>query len=72
MVVEMHFRIRRHVVQLVRMTCDLAIKRSKAEVVGSVKLLDPALPDVLRQKLTNSEVAELESWLSTNSSYNFT
>ncbi|WP_281662151.1 hypothetical protein [Halomonas sp. Alg239-R46] len=62
----MHFRIRRHVVQLVRMTYDSAIKRGRAEVVGSVKLVDPVLPDALREKLTSAEQLEFEAWLGTH------
>lgn len=62
----MHFRIRRHVVQLVRMTYDSAIKRGRAEVVGSVKLVDPVLPDALREKLTSAEQLEFEAWLATH------
>ncbi|ALM53724.1 hypothetical protein [Halomonas huangheensis] len=62
----MHFRIRRHVVQLVRMTYDPSIKRGKAQVVGSVKLADPMLSDELREKLTADEATEFELWVSTN------
>lgn len=62
----MHFRIRRHVVQLVRMTYDPSIKRGKAQVVGSVKLADPVLDDELLEKLTFDEVAEFELWVATH------
>lgn len=62
----MHFRVRRHVVQLVRMTYDPSIKRGKAEIVGSVKLADPVLPDALRKKLTSSDISEFNTWLSTH------
>lgn len=62
----MHFRTRRHVVQLVRMTYDPAVKRGKAQVIGSVKLADPVLSDELLEKLTVEETAEFELWVSTN------
>lgn len=61
----MHFRTRRHVVQLIRMTYDSTIRRGRAEVVGSVKLADPVLPDVLRTKLTSAELSEFETWVAT-------
>tara|TARA_R100000049_G_C1904666_1_gene53650 strand:+ start:366 stop:695 length:330 start_codon:yes stop_codon:yes gene_type:complete len=48
------------------MTYDSAIKRGRAEVVGSVKLANPVLPDTLRAKLTNVELVEFESWLTTH------
>lgn len=62
----MHFRIRRHVVQLVRMTYDPSIKRGKAQVIGSVKLANPVLSNELLDKLTAEEAAEFELWVSTN------
>lgn len=62
----MHFRTRRHVVQLVRMTYDPAVKRGKAQVIGSVKLTDPVLSNELLEKLTAEETAEFNLWVSTN------
>lgn len=62
----MHFRIRRHVVQLVRMTYDPAIKRGRAEVVGTVKLVNPVLSDLLCDKLTSDEIAEFKAWQDTH------
>tara|TARA_R110002051_G_scaffold94820_1_gene164709 strand:- start:627 stop:956 length:330 start_codon:yes stop_codon:yes gene_type:complete len=48
------------------MTYDPSIKRGKAEIVGSVKLADPVLPDALRKKLTSSDISEFNTWLSTH------
>ena len=61
----MHFRIRKQVVQLVRMNYDASIKRGRAQVVGSVKLSDPVLPDELRDALTPQEIDEFEQWVAT-------
>jgi len=61
----MHFRIRKQVVQLVRMNYDASIKRGRAQVVGSVKLSDPVLPDELREALTPQEIDEFEQWVAT-------
>lgn len=61
----MHFRIRKQVVQLVRMNYDAAVKRGRAEVVGSVKLSDPILPEELRHLLTAQEVDEFDQWVAT-------
>ncbi|WP_027962465.1 hypothetical protein [Halomonas halodenitrificans] len=61
----MHFRVRKQVVQLVRMNYDPAIKRGRAQVVGSVKLANPILPAELRGQLTAQEVAEFDTWVAT-------
>ncbi|GAB2718914.1 hypothetical protein [Halomonas garicola] len=61
----MHFRVRKQVVQLVRMKYDPAIKRGRAQVVGSVKLASPILPAELREQLTAQEVAEFDTWVAT-------
>lgn len=61
----MHFRVRKQVVQLVRMNYDPAIKRGRAQVVGSVKLANPILPAELREQLTAQEVAEFDTWVAT-------
>ena len=61
----MHFRIRKQVVQLVRMNYDATIKRGRAQVVGSVKLSDPILPENLRSELTQQEIDEFEQWMAT-------
>ncbi|AJY51406.1 MULTISPECIES: hypothetical protein [Halomonadaceae] len=62
----MHFRVRRHVVQLIRMTYDPSIKRGRAEVVGSVKLINPVLSDDLRAHLSSNELSEFDVWLTTH------
>lgn len=61
----MHFRVRKQVVQLVRMNYDPTIKRGRAQVVGSVKLANPILPAELREQLTAQEVAEFDTWVAT-------
>lgn len=61
----MHFRVRKQVVQLVRMNYEPAIKRGRAQVVGSVKLANPILPAELREQLTAQEVAEFDTWVAT-------
>ena len=62
----MHFRVRKQVVQLVRMSYDPDIKRGRAQVVGSVPLADPALPDELSEQLTAEEVVEFSTWVATH------
>lgn len=61
----MHFRVRKNVVQLVRMSYDAELGRGRAVVVGSVKLAEPVLPDELTGKLTPDERAEFEGWVAT-------
>ena len=61
----MHFRVRKNVVQLVRMEYRPEIKGGRAVVVGSVKLADPVLTEDLRAALTSDEVAEFQEWLAT-------
>src|SRR5690625_983026 len=62
----MHFRVRKQVVQLVRMSYDPDIKRGRTQVVGSVPLADPVLPDELSEQLTAEEVAEFSTWVATH------
>jgi hypothetical protein len=61
----MHFRVRKHVVQLVRMVYEPDLKRGRAIVVGSVKLAEPVLPPELASQLTPAECAEFDTWLLT-------
>ena len=62
----MHFRVRKQVVQLVRMTYDSAIKRGRAQVVASVPLAQPELSPELRAQLTEEEIAEFDTWVATH------
>ena len=59
----MHFRIRKHIVQLVRTSYDLDKKKPKAKVVGRMPLSEPKLTRELKRKLTEDEVAEVEGWI---------
>jgi hypothetical protein len=59
----MHFRLRKHVVQLVRTSYDPDTKRPKAVVVGRMPLKEPKLSAELRSKLTEPEITEAEEWI---------
>jgi hypothetical protein len=59
----MHFRIRKHIVQLVRTSYDPDGKKPKAKVVGRMPLSEPKLTWDLKRKLTEDEVAEVEGWI---------
>jgi hypothetical protein len=58
-----HFRIRQHVVQLIRTSYDPATKKPKATVLGRMPLRNPALTPELRAALTPAEIKEAEAWL---------
>lgn len=61
----MHFRVRKNVVQLIRMRYEPERKRGKATVVGSVRLGNLTLPPDLLSQLTQEEVSEFERWVAT-------
>jgi len=61
----MHFRVRKNVVQLVRMTYQAELKRGKSQVVGSVRLANLILSDELMEALTEEEVSEFSQWVTT-------
>jgi len=59
----MHFRLRKHVVQLVRTSYDPDTKKPKAVVVGRMPLKEPKLSAELRSQLTENEITEAEEWI---------
>ena len=59
----MHFRLRKHVVQLIRTSYDPDKKKPKTAVVGSMPLNQPKLSPELKSKLTEAEIAETEEWI---------
>ena len=59
----MHFRLRKHVVQLIRTSYDPDRKKPKTAVVGSMPLNQPMLSPELKSKLTEAEIAETEEWI---------
>jgi len=59
----MHFRLRKHIVQLIRTSYDPDEKKPKATVVGRMPLKQPELTPELRSKLTEHEIAEAEEWI---------
>lgn len=61
----MHFRIRKNVIQLIRVSYDQNEKKGKNTVVGTVRLANPELTDEMRRDLTSDEVAAFELWLQT-------
>lgn len=61
----MHFRVRKNVIQLIRVNYDAGKGKGVNTVVGSVKLAEPQLPAELQAALTAAEQAEFSEWLST-------
>lgn len=59
----MHFRLRKHIVQLVRTSYDPERKKPKAEVIGRMPLSRPKLTRELKRKLTEDEIAEAQEWI---------
>jgi hypothetical protein len=53
----MHFRVRKNVIQLIRVTYDAGKKKGVNTVVGSVRLNRPELSAELQLALTPAEVA---------------
>ena len=61
--VVMQFRERAKVIQLIRTVYDPAIKRGRAEVVGSLDKDAPQLDEALRQACSPAELVEVETYL---------
>ncbi len=61
----MHFRLRKNVIQLIRIAYDDAKKKGNNTVIGTVKLSNPVLSDELRLKLTSEEIKAFDVWLNT-------
>jgi len=59
----MHFRLRQHVVQLIRTSYDAVRKKPRTEVVGRMPLSQPMLSPELKSKLTEAEILETEEWI---------
>jgi len=60
---EMHFRVRKNVIQLVRTTYDGSTKKPRAAVVGRMPLDNPALTAELTARLSEAEIAETQTWI---------
>jgi hypothetical protein len=61
----MHFRVRKNVVQLIRVSYDASKKRGVNTVVGAVKLVRPDLSAELQALMSPEEVVEFQNWLTT-------
>ena len=59
----MHFRLRKHIVQLIRTSYDPDEKKPRATVVGRMSLNQPKLSLELKSQLTEAEIAETEGWI---------
>jgi hypothetical protein len=59
----MHFRVRKNVIQFVRVTYSPAKKAGVHELVGKLPLSRPVLSDELRSLLTADELAQFDQWL---------
>jgi hypothetical protein len=58
-----HFRVRKNVIQLVRIVYDESKKKGVTSVVGTVRLEKPELSPELRQALTQEEIASFDTWV---------
>lgn len=59
----MQFRERSKVIQLIRTVYDPAIKRGRAELVGTLDKDCPAIDPALRQACSPAELTEVEAYL---------
>jgi hypothetical protein len=60
-----HFRIRKNIIQLIRITYDDAKKKGINTIVGSVPVITPVLSDSLQASLTAEELLAFEQWVCT-------
>lgn len=61
----MHFRVRKNVIQLLRVTYDPNKKKGFNTLIGTVKLADPVLSDEIVSLMTEQEIADFNLWLTT-------
>lgn len=61
----MHFRLRKNVIQLIRITYDDTKKKGNNAIIGTVKVSNPILSEDLRLKLTSEEMKAFDIWLNT-------
>jgi len=61
----MHFRVRKNVIQLIRIKYNDGKKKGVNTIIGTVKLAKPELSADLRNKLSDDEVGAFEAWIST-------
>lgn len=61
----MHFRVRKNVIQLIRITYDPEKKKGVNSVIGTVRLVKPQLSAELQKSLKPEEIEEFEAWLKT-------
>lgn len=59
----MHFRVRKNVIQLIRVTYSPGKKAGVHEVVGKLPLSKPELTPELRALMDAAEVEQFEQWL---------
>jgi hypothetical protein len=62
----MHFRIRKNVIQLIRVTYDKNKKKGCNTIIGTVALAQPELSDDLRMQMTSQEITDFEMWTCTH------
>ncbi|MDD2725037.1 MAG: hypothetical protein PHH59_13580 [Methylovulum sp.] len=61
----MHFRVRKNVIQLIRITYDETKKKGNNVIIGTVKLSTPELSEDLQKKMTEAEISAFQGWLDT-------
>ncbi|GAB6140410.1 hypothetical protein JCM14076_11390 [Methylosoma difficile] len=59
----MHFRIRKNVIQLIRVTYDKSKKKGSNAIIGTVPLAETTLSEDLQKLLSQDEIAAYESWV---------
>lgn len=61
--IDMHFRLRHNVVQVIRTTYDPSTKKPRTEIVGRLARHEPAVGDDLRRTCSTAEIEEVEAWI---------
>jgi ABC-type uncharacterized transport system ATPase subunit len=61
----MHFRIRKNVIQLIRISYDGSKKKGVNNILGTVALSKPELSEELELKMTDAEKSAFQIWLDT-------
>ena len=59
----MHFRLRNHIVQVIRTTYDPASKKPRTEIVGRLQRSDPTPGPDLLEACSPAEIEEVRRWI---------
>ena len=59
----MHFRTRNNVIQIIRTTYNPETKKPDNTIIGRLNKANPQIDQSLREKCTEEEISEIESWI---------